>query len=317
LNQINKIIIGENIMKESNNDRWHSREDKGVNYIRNKGVVRPSECYVNHSYARDLKPNQIKYLMKNWDSQRVELPLVCEVSEDKYEIINGQHRFHVIEKLFGSEELVEVQVLPYMPVKERSDLYDRYNKGSKPLTFDERFKARIISEDTIAVSIAKICNDSGVKMSGITAPKGSSARNYPVSRSIKLMEDLFKRGVLERTLAILTTAYGDTDKDFSRDALSNNLLRSIGRIVYHFRHEINEERLIEVLRSKPAWTWTTLTTVAGISGSLKESYGAITIMENYNKNLTINRLDASRLTAVERPSLHKVHKDYMQGVEKG
>jgi len=291
---------------------------QGINYVRSKGVVRPSECYVNHTYARKLKPTQVTYLMNNFDTQRLDLPLVCEVEKDKYEIINGQHRFHVIGIKLGMNELVEVQVLPYMPIKERSALYSAYNLGSKPLTFDEKFKARIVSEDPIAVAVDKVCKRIGIKIAGITAHKGSGARRFPICRSAKLLEQLFNRGSLERTLTILSDAYKETDPDYSKDALSHNLVRSIGKIVYHYRHDIDEERLISILRNKPAWTWTALTSVVGISGMFKESYGAITIMETYNKNLTVNRLDESRLTDRTEPKYStEKHTDYMEGVNKG
>ena len=251
----------------------------GINTPEINGVIKTTETVVNPIYARSVKPNHVRRLVKNFDPRKIGTIVVCDIGNDKYEIIDGQHR-------------IEVHVLENMPIEERAEFYHSFNTLRASLSSVEKFKARIVEGDGESVVIHEICRHVGVQISGVDT--GVKKSTFAVTRAIDKIQKIYHMGVLKDTLTCLYYAYEQEPEDFGNESFGTYIMDNVSKVLYCFRNGIDQNRLIDTLMKARSKTWNTRVDSSDLQ--MKTYGGALRLVESYNKGLSEEkRLDVAKL----------------------
>jgi hypothetical protein len=282
---------------------------QGINTPEANGVIRTSETVVNPIYARGVKPHLVRDIVNEFDPRMIGTIIVCDIGDDKYEIIDGQHRVEACKQL--KHEWIEVVVFYNMSLEERSRFYTSYNVNRQALTSIEKFKAKVVSGDDDSVVIHQLCRTVGVLIAGIDT--GNKQTLFPITGAIGGITKIYHMGVLSSTLQAIYHAYIDEDIEFSTQAFGSYILDNVSKVLFAYRDEIDLERLVSTISGTKAKTWNSRYDTTDLQ--LKTYGGALRIVEAYNKGLSeINRLDASRLFLKKATN---VYKRKSMGIDKG
>jgi len=285
--------------------------------------VTPDECIVE-DYGRPCKPHRVRKLVRNWDQNAMQMPLLAELEYDPktgkslFAILDGQHRIRAFEEKHAKNHAFTAQIIDIdeLTYEERGALYLTINNERKALTPIEQFIGRLEIEEEAAVTIYETLRSTGVKVGGID--KTIRANQYPVTNSIKKIESMYNRGTLKTSIDLIFNAYANKTEAHSDQAFSDKMLQSVDQIVYAFRHpsgelEYDEERLIDTIAKNPAHVWVTQNTI-GMTSERKQVYAAQTILLAYNKNLPkAKQLDTDKV--FDRNYNYQTRKAY--GILKG
>ncbi len=281
----------------------------GVNTPEINGVIHTKETVVNPIYARACSPRHVTQIVNNFDPRKIGTIVVCDIGDNKYEIIDGQHRVEACKRL--KHEWIEVHVLENMSLEERAEFYHSFNTLRKPLSSIEKFKARLIEGDGESVAIHEICKRVGMQIMGIDTTIKQTV--FPVTRSIDKLIKIYSMGLLDRTVRILYNAYDNEPQDWSKEAFGNYLLDNISKVLYSYRTEIDDDRLTQTIAKAKSGYWNAKNDSTDLQ--MKTYGGATKIVEAYNKGLAeAKRLDFSKLFA-KKVSAHIMRKT--RGIDKG
>lgn len=160
-------------------------------------VLTSQSLFVDESYQRPLS-RFVKDIVDDFDPGLVGILIVSERrGGKKYAIIDGQTRWVAMKQL-GQ---LQVPCLVYSGLSraEEASLFSRFQTERRSMRAFHRFRAACVAGDESALEVQKITEGCGFTL--------ADSPGVDVIAAVSALEAAHKRGVLERTLTIIYTAW--------------------------------------------------------------------------------------------------------------
>ena len=200
----------------------------------------------------------------------------------KLHVIDGNHRVRAMKKC-GIKEWSAL-VTTGLSAKGEARIWRLCNSNRTPATVYERFRARLVERDPVAVDIERIVTKHGMDLL-LYKERGNREPNDLAC--IAALETIYKKKngpqVLDRTLGVLSGAWlGDTSMHWC----GHRLVRGVASALSVARWKIDDERLIGLLKTQDATRVDSqIGTLAKLDNMLIAYAGREIIRRIYNKNI--------------------------------
>lgn len=146
---------------------------------------------IDDSYQRVINDKIIRAIMRNYDSNRVDVKLVNYRRSSKeggeFYILDGQHTL-TVEKELGHKTLT-CKVFIGLSKKEEAMLFSKQNEFRRSITAFAQYKAEVVAGMEPAISIKSLCDSYNIE---VTQNKGFTSSN--TITSIRKCYEIVKKG---------------------------------------------------------------------------------------------------------------------------
>lgn len=126
-----------------------------------------NKLYIPVRYQRALEGSQslssIEHIQRNFNWAEFGTLLVCKTSpkDEKYGVIDGQHRFRAAEL---RDDIAEVPccIISPRPIEEQAKIFLNVNSRRVPLNAFQLHRAALVAQDPIALEIERVCKEADV-----------------------------------------------------------------------------------------------------------------------------------------------------------
>ena len=200
-------------------------------------------------YNRPLEKQTLAYLKSNHNDLLVNPPTLIDVSKEDlpfdYAMVNGNHTTTHLKRL--GYEAIDCRIIPYQPYQMRARTFRELNDGSKVLTAEDKFVAKLEEEEPTAMEIYKTCSNLGLGFSKID--KLTKKRKAFVN--VAWINQLEKWNVLSEVLETCMSAWGYkthvVQKKPNMWVVTDYMARSIGKLIKLQKGDIDLSILAEQL----------------------------------------------------------------------
>jgi hypothetical protein len=199
---------------------------KPVRRVERNGHLRwvaVSDIHVNPRAQRDLRPGWAAQIANDFDPDRFSPPLLS-LRDDKYYVIDGQHRVEAIHLMGWDDQQIQCHVYEDLNEASEADLFLWHNTRKAVSAFD-KFQIAVVAGRDEEADINRIVLANGLKV----------AHGLPGSISaVTALRRTYAHGpkVLARTLCIIRDSYGD-------DGLQGNVIEGIGLVCARYNGELD------------------------------------------------------------------------------
>lgn len=127
-------------------------------------MVRIGDLRVDHSYQRPLDGRE-KKMAKSFSRHRVGTLCVSRREDGSLWLVDGQHRAATMRSLGLEDERVMAEVYDGLSIADEAALFDERNDGAKRVSALDRYKARLVARDPVALQIQSILAGNGLSVS--------------------------------------------------------------------------------------------------------------------------------------------------------
>jgi hypothetical protein len=229
--------------------------------------VKLSELFIPEEYQRPFKPNWSKEIAENYRPQLFHPITVSDRNGGGLAVLDGQHRYFAAE--LRGDEVIDSEVWVGLSIPEEADLFAMGQKGRKPLTPLELWKARVVSgaeRDPLAAAIDEIVREKDFFIGKLsTRPTELDTRSN--INSVSAAEDLYKIGVLGLTLDYINLVWRRADGVVEFKATAADVLRGFGLCIDGYEDRMTPERLETLKRVSPVEIYRGVTSRTGTTSS--------------------------------------------------
>lgn len=252
-------------------------------------VLRAGELFIDRTYQRDLNEGWVARRIDTFDPRLFGLLEVADrdTSPDggrspdsgrRYAVIDGQqrHALAVEASTDGEDTPLAVRVHEGLTVAEEARLMHAIDRGRRPLTPWDRWKARRVAGDPVVLEVEAVAAGHGLRFASSTGPGASTA----TGAAERLHRD-GGPGLLDAVLGVLARAWGE-----DQAAYHAPFLQAVGLLIHRHGERTDLDVLIDALaRSRP---WDVRSTAHAYRVSLHRSGStaqllAEAIVERYNR----------------------------------
>lgn len=240
---------------------------------------------IDHSYQRSLT-RKADEMGKNWREDLVGVLIVSErdASADEWYVVDGQNRLHAA-NIAGKMELM-CDIRTGLSIKEEAKLFDDTNMGRTHVTAIDRFRARLVYEDRVAMDIQRIMHMFDGEIAQRT---GRVDKNDTAVRAVAALERVYRAlGPLglETILSVLKDSWDSIDFDTTNEFTLGGLRAFIQR-----QPKADRDRLTRRMREEGFGQLRRMAHAhASIFGGSASVNWYRSLVEVYNKGLQSNRL---------------------------
>lgn len=235
---------------------------------------------IDRRYQRPLKKHRVQRIVEEWDDKLAKVPRVARREDGDY-VIDGQHTVAAAQLKFGAKYRMLCEVFAGLSIQEQADMFWQQDKNGSRVSAADKFRARLVAEEPIAVAI----NDTVTRCGLSVGSNGAT--------SIAAIDALERVQVvhhtLKPTLEILKT--WDTGKG---SAFHATLIRSVGAFIarYHKERGFEIRRVLEVLQKTKGEVvfLGKIKSSRDLHGGCEELNGALLILDAYNRRLQGRKL---------------------------
>lgn len=194
--------------------------------------IKPANTTVDHRYQRDLDSRRVEEIARAFNPLHFGVPVVSERNDEERVRIDGQHRCAgAIVAGFGEEEFL-MEVHYGLSLQQEAEMYLRLNGGRTAVGAIDKYKARLVAEEPVALEIQAILEGLGCRITN-----GKSA--YGIM-AVQAVEVSYYRGPdnLRNTIKTLSTWL-----DGSPEAFEGELIRGTSAFFVAWAKEANPAHL--------------------------------------------------------------------------
>lgn len=172
--------------------------------------IKPSDTTVDPEYQRDFEEARAKVIAKDFSWDLFGVPVLSKRADGRLVRIDGQHR--MASAIIAGHGAVPVlcEVHEGLSVPEEAALFLRLNGARTAVRVLDKFKARVVAKEPVAVDITAILKSLGLKV-----VKSSQRRGV---QAVKAVETVYHVGNLRETMYVLTE-WGDGEHRTYEDKL--------------------------------------------------------------------------------------------------
>ena len=201
-----------------------------------------SNIFVDSRAQRPFDAKWAQKIAADFDPDKLGLPAIVAVAEDRFAVIDGQHRCEATRIAMGENQQIECEVIRGIDIARAAELYRGRNTIRRPQTIDY-FLAGVTAKDPECVAIIKILEDLGIKVM-----RGGANDNIIVA--VASLQKLYRMGTvphpgrfLKETLMLAIEVWGRKAETWNGD-----LLIGLGLILARHGGEIDMGALEKKLR---------------------------------------------------------------------
>lgn len=176
--------------------------------------IKPSATVVDGRFQRDLDERRTKEMAENFSIDLLGVPVVSQREDGAIMRIDGQHRLAAAILAGFGDVPVTMEVHFGLSPKQEADLFLRLNEKRKSVRAVDRFKARLVAEEPVALEIRSSLQKVKCKITKTPQRGGVMA--------IEAVERAFHQGTLDQTMRALYAWL-----DGSPDAFDGHLVRAV------------------------------------------------------------------------------------------
>jgi hypothetical protein len=206
-------------------------------------ALRAGDLFADPAYQRDLDISRVERMRRELDRTLLGVIEVSERAEGRYAIIDGQHRWAVIQAAGGEDAHLVCQVHTGLGIEDEARLFYEIDTRRKTLSWWDRWRARRGAGDPQVLGIDQVLRRHRLQVN--PAPADGNVRATKALQTI--VTDLGDLGMLDQVLSVLSAAFGR-----SFDAFDGALLQGVALVLGHYpADELDTERLARQLRDIP------------------------------------------------------------------
>ena len=197
---------------------------------------------VNEKAQRQLREHRVAELTANLDLDMIGEPVLNFVAEDRYHVIDGQHRIEALKRFLGDgweKAKIPCRVYKGLSEQEEADMFDRLDNVLSVSAFD-KFQVRVTAKREIESAVAKI-----VKAQGLTIARSNGDGAIG---AVTTLVRIYKRSsgeVLGRSLHIIREAFGDA-------GLDAKIIDGVSLVCHRYNGTLDDDAAIARLRTTRA-----------------------------------------------------------------
>ena len=198
-----------------------------------------SDLMVDHDYQRELKLAHVDKIAAEFDPDVFDVVQVSQRIGNSLFILDGQQRCAALRRKGDLDELVPCIIHRGLAKEQEAAMFLKLNMQKNVSTY-EKFRARVVAGDPVAVDIEQIIYNRGLK----TGPGASVGTVTAVAACEKVYRG-YRSAVrhkcpkeLGRTLSIIVETWTPT-----KEALSGFMILGMGMMLLHYNHKIDCDRL--------------------------------------------------------------------------
>lgn len=253
--------------------------------------IKVKELYIDLSYQRVPNERKVMNIVNNFNPDALGA-LICSARDDgTIAVIDGGHRLAALR--FLNKEDMNVNCLVYfgLSLEDEANIFTQMNDNrTKPKTSDI-FKSKVVSGDRDAIDVNNILKSFNL---GITNGPANNA-----VRAVGTLNAIYKKNGRLITIKTIDTLIKAFDSHSS--SLSDTAMLAVAQIYSVFNNKnssIDQDRLIKVISSfGNSMLWRNKGQIITQSLGYKDVHTAMAVcaVNEYNKKLRTNRLDATKL----------------------
>lgn len=201
----------------------------------------------NLPYQRPVEWDRVQEIIDKFDPLKLTLLGVSWRGIGEQVVVQGQHRWHALMKMFGPDYIVECRVWLGLSIEEEADLFadeDGTRKRSSPR---DRLRANLVAKHPDAIDLQSLIEQRGWRLRGGSSPSERTLACVAILRRVQERQGL---EVLNEVLAVLEEAgWTDTPPATLVDSLAVFWSRARSQIV-------DPQRMGSFLRERygaPGW----------------------------------------------------------------
>lgn len=209
-----------------------------------------SRLYIPVRYQRALEGSQslgsIEHIQRNFNWAEFGALLVCktQAKDEKYGVIDGQHRFRAAELRDDIQEVPCIIIAP-RSIEEQARIFLNVNSRRVPLNAFQLHRAALVAQDPVALEIERVCRESDVTIPHYpTLQFKSPPETFQGANRLRqiVMRDDYNPDALIWAFKALRTAYPK-----KHGALRTNLLTALMHWIIDYP-ETTKAQMVIVLK---------------------------------------------------------------------
>ncbi len=186
---------------------------------------------VDPTYQRDFVPSRAKAMSVKLDWARFGVPVVSRRADGKCYVIDAQHRVAAAKIAGEGSRSVMCEVHCGLTMPDEAGLFLDLNAGRKAVSAFDRYRARMVNKEPIAVAFTEVVESCGLKIAQ------TGKRNVVVA--VQAVEFAHRRNHnLAETLTLLR-AWGGGDIE----AFDGQFIKDFSCFLYDYRDTLDIESL--------------------------------------------------------------------------
>jgi hypothetical protein len=235
---------------------------------------------VADKYQREVEPPRVSKILDEFDARKVNPPKLS-FRDGKYFVFDGQHTIAVLKARNGGKDLtMECRVYFGLTFDDEARLFEAQNGISRAVSMNDKLRSMFVRGESTAVSIVRIAEAIGfsVDFKKVKGPHRIVA--------MKVLNDVYTKhgeSVYTTALGIIKAAW-DGNTDSLRGEIIGGVSIFCAKYDGKFDRPLLIKKLSKILPIK-------IIREAKLSSERGARKYARRILEEYNKNLSINRLE--------------------------
>lgn len=201
-------------------------------------VIDKSLLYIDRAYQREENEKKVKEFAANFSWQSCGVIIVMERSDGFYLVVDGQHR--VLAAFRRSDiKTMPCLVFPSTSIASEAECFINTNTSRKPVTAYDKFKASLVSENSMAVELQQICQENGLILRRHSQAVGTITC---VAACQRIMRTQGGSNALRRSLSLAAELAAAENIN-----VSDILLTGLSYLDFHIEGGLNNTRLRQQL----------------------------------------------------------------------
>ena len=236
---------------------------------------------VDRRYQRPIYQPRVKKIADRWEPRLVKVPRVSRREDGDY-ILDGQHTVAAAHAKFGPKHKLLCEVFLDLSLQEEADMFYRQDEGAADVCSADKYRARLVAEEPVAVAINDTVTRAGLVVGGYAE---TSISAISALERVQVVHHTLKPSL--ETLKLWAAKCGP-------DVYRRPVLLSVGALIARYHREIDLKRLAEVLkRRSPEELMADIKTKRRMEHSgNEETHGAQLLRAWYNTRLKGQKLPA-------------------------
>lgn len=162
------------------------------NYVR----LCANDITIDPRYQRGLDESRVDAMAKSLDEARIGVPVLSLRKDNSYVVLDAQHRLEALRRAGKGNVKVLCEVHNGLSLDEEAALFLKLNNGRKAVRVFDKYRARLVAKEHVAVEFTRIVESLGLKI-------GAAPGKNTVC-AIQAVESVYRRNAnLFDTLSIL------------------------------------------------------------------------------------------------------------------